>query len=343
MVCKKELLLLIKRMFIKNKNIKLLLNYGLGPVLFIWLSYSIYHQLQQQTSLHMAYQNLKQSFSGPQSWKLYMALLLVSVNWGIEARKWQILLTPLEKTGFPRAVKAILAGLAFSMNTPNRIGEYGGRVLYVQDGHRWQAVSLTIIGSFSQLIITLAFGLGGFIFLLTNLTTSVSVSAYTLWIEVVMYGIILVLFFLVLLYFRLAWIVKWLKKIPKSNRFLQHLSVIETIPVTILLRVLLLSGVRYIVFVIQYILLLQLFDVQAGWWQAFWLITVLYVVLAIIPTITLAEIGIRGQAGLVLFTMVSTNKLGIVGATTAIWMMNLVIPALAGSLLFLGIKIFSDK
>jgi hypothetical protein len=343
MVCKKELLLLIKRMFIKNKNIKLLLNYGLGPVLFIWLSYSIYRQLQQQTGLHMAYQDLLQSFSGPQSWKLYTALVLVSVNWGLEARKWQVLLTPLEKTGFLRSFKAILAGLAFSMNTPNRIGEYGGRVLYVQDGHRWQAVSLTILGSFSQLIITLAFGLGGFIFLLTNPTTSVSVSAYTLWIEVVMYGIVLVLFFLVLLYFRLTWIVKWLKKIPKSNRFLQHLAVIETIPVTILLRVLLLSGVRYIVFVIQYILLLQLFDVQVGWWQAFWLITVLYVVLAIIPTITLAEIGIRGQAGLVLFTMVSTNKLGIVGATTAIWMMNLVIPALAGSLLFLGIKIFSDK
>lgn len=343
MVCKKELLLLIKRMFIKNKNIKLLLNYGLGPVLFIWLSYSIYHQLQQQTDLHLAYRKLRSSLSGPQSWKLYITLVLVSLNWGLEARKWQILVTPLEKTGFLHSFKAILAGLAFSMNTPNRIGEYGGRVLYVQDGHRWEAVSLTIIGSFSQLIITLVFGLGGFIFLLTNPTTSLSVSAYTLWIQVVMYGIILVLFFLVLLYFRLTWIVKWLKKIPKSNRFLQHLSVIETIPVTILLRVLLLSGVRYIVFVIQYILLLQLFDVQAGWWQAFWLITVLYVVLAIVPTITLAELGVRGEAGLLLFGMVSANSLGITWATGSIWMINLVIPALAGSLLFLGIKIFSDK
>jgi hypothetical protein len=330
-------------MFIKNKNIKLLLNYGLGPLLFIWLSYSIYRQVQQQPNLSAAYQNLLHAFNGPQSWKLYTTLLLVMVNWGIEARKWQILMAALEKISFLKSFKAILSGLAFSINTPNRIGEYGGRVLYVRDGHRWKAVSLTIIGSFSQFLITLAFGLGGLAFLLANPATASSVSSYALWIQVLFYGILLVTVFLLFIYFRLAWMVKWLEKIPKTNRFLQHLSVIENLPVTILLRVLVLSGVRYIVFVIQYILLLQLFDVEIGWWQAFWLITVLYVVLAIIPTITLAEIGIRGQTGLVLFSMVSANKLGIIGSTTAIWMVNLVIPALAGSLLLLGIKILADK
>ncbi len=103
------------------------------------------------------------------------------------------------------------------------------------------------------------------------------------------------------------------------------------------------SALRYFVFVIQYILLLQLFEVTIPAWQAFWLISVLYVVLAVLPTITLAELGIRGEVSLVLFTMVSANKLGIVWAATAVWAVNLVLPALAGSLLFLGIKIFSDK
>ncbi|HEY4150955.1 MAG TPA: lysylphosphatidylglycerol synthase domain-containing protein [Chitinophagaceae bacterium] len=326
-----------------NKNIKILLNYGLGPVLFIWLSYSIYRQVLQQPHLPSAWQNLKQSFSGDAAWKFYTALLLMPVNWGLEARKWQILLRPLEKLPFWTSFKAILSGVAFSINTPNRIGEYGGRILYVKEGHRWKAVSLTIIGSFSQLIITLLFGLGGLVFLLCDPVTGPAVAGYALWIKALLYGSLLVTAILLLLYFRLGWILQWMERIPKTGRFMQHLTVIENLPVSFLLRVISLSGLRYFVFVIQYILLLQLFAVNIPAWQAFWLISVLYVVLAVLPTITLAELGIRGEVSLVLFTMVSANKLGIVWAATAVWAVNLVLPALAGSLLFLGIKIFSDK
>ncbi len=330
-------------MFIKNKNIKILINYGLGPLLFAWLSYSIYQQVISQPHLEDAVKNLRQSVSGNQSWKLYTVLLLVLANWGIEARKWQVLMIPLERISFVRSSKAILAGLAFSMNTPNRIGEFGGRVLYVQDGHRWQAVSLTIAGSFSQVIVTLLFGLGGLIFLLTSHSIANSVSSYIIWIRVLLSGTLLVTALLMLTYFRLREIMNWLEKIPRMQKFLKHMAIIENLPVTILLRTISLSVTRYIVFVIQYILLLQLFDVQGSAWQLFWLISVVYLVLTIIPSIALAEIGIRGQVGLLLFTLISTNKLGITGATTGIWFVNLVIPALAGSLLLLGIKIFSDK
>ncbi|HTE12685.1 MAG TPA: lysylphosphatidylglycerol synthase transmembrane domain-containing protein [Chitinophagaceae bacterium] len=330
-------------MFIKNKNIKILVNYGLGPVLFIWFSYAIYKQVSNQPHLQDALQNLKQSVTGAQSWKIYVALLLVPVNWGLEARKWQVLIKPVETISFFSAFKAVLAGLAFSMNTPNRIGEYGGRVLYVHEGHRWKAFSLTIIGSFSQLIITLAMGLGGLVFLLVNRVTAAGIAEYYIWIRVLLWGSILVTVFLVLLYFRLGQIIKWLEKLPKARSFLQHITVIEDLPVTILLRTISLSFIRYIIFVFQYILLLQLFAVETSVWHSFWLISVLYLILAITPTIALAEAGIRGQVSLLLFTLVSANKFGIVGAATAIWLINLVIPALVGSLLFLSLKIFSDK
>ncbi len=155
-------------MFTRNKNIKILVNYGLGPLLFIWFSYAIYKQVKAQPHLQDALHNLKLSVTGSQSWKIYLALLLVFVNWGVEARKWQVLMKPVESIGFFNAFKAVLAGLAFSMNTPNRIGEYGGRVLYVHEGHRWKAFSLTIIGSFSQLIVTLAMGLGGLVFFIAK-------------------------------------------------------------------------------------------------------------------------------------------------------------------------------
>ena len=330
-------------MFIKNKNIKILLNYGLGPILFIWLSYSIYKQVNNQPHLQDTLHNLRIAVTGAQSWKIYVALLLVPFNWGLEARKWQVLLKPVETIRFFNAFKAVLAGLAFSMNTPNRMGEYGGRVLYVHEGHRWKAFSLTIIGSFSQLIVTLAIGAGGLLFLLTNKTTTAGIAEYQLWIRVLLYGIVVVTIVLSLLYFRLSDIIKWVDKIPAVRPILQHITVIEDLHVTILLRTICLSFFRYIIFVFQYILLLQLFAVEAGVWHSFWLISVLYLILAIIPTIALAEAGIRGQVSLLLFMLVSTNKFGIVGAATAIWFINLVIPALAGSLLFLSLKIFSDK
>ena len=197
-------------MFIRNKNIKLLVNYGLGPVLFIWFSYAIYKQVSTQPHLYDALYNLKTSVTGSQAWKLYLAIILVPVNWGLEARKWQVLLRPVETISFFNSFKAILAGLAFSMNTPNRIGEYGGRVLYVHEGHRWKALSLTLTGSFSQLIITLAMGLGGLVFLLVNPVTAAGTANYYIWIRVLLWGTVLVTVLLFLLYFRLGQIIKWL-------------------------------------------------------------------------------------------------------------------------------------
>src|SRR5882672_7911549 len=126
------------------KNIKIFLNYFLGPLLFIWLSVSIYHQIKNQPDLGYSLTNIKKALQSSQRWKCWALAGMVLLNWGIEARKWQLLMRPLEKISLARSFKAILAGLALALNTPNRIGEYGGRILYVHEGHRIQAVSLTI-------------------------------------------------------------------------------------------------------------------------------------------------------------------------------------------------------
>jgi hypothetical protein len=39
----------------------------------------------------------------------------------------------------------------------------------------------------------------------------------------------------------------------------------------------------------------------------------------------------------------SANVIGIIGTTFGIWFINLFIPALAGSILILGIKILKEK
>jgi hypothetical protein len=69
----------------------------------------------------------------------------------------------------------------------------------------------------------------------------------------------------------------------------------------------------------------------------------MFFALAIVPTIALAELGVRGKISIYLFGAFSTNTLGIVLTATAIWLINLVVPALAGSLFLLGIKFFRKK
>jgi hypothetical protein len=83
--------------------------------------------------------------------------------------------------------------------------------------------------------------------------------------------------------------------------------------------------------------------VDIEWGQCFWAVSVIFLVLAIIPTFAIAELGVRGKVSLKLIELFSTNSLGISIATVTIWIINLVLPAIAGSLLILSIKIFKNR
>src|SRR5438105_2017726 len=74
---------------LQNKNIKNFINYFLGPVLFIWLSWSIYHQVKSQYHLEESWKHIKSSFYSYNIFYLIGAILLIPVNWGLEALKWK--------------------------------------------------------------------------------------------------------------------------------------------------------------------------------------------------------------------------------------------------------------
>ena len=329
-----------------NKNIKIFFNYIFGPALFTWLAISIYHQVKNQPNLELSWKKIKDAVRGEQWWMFWVVFLLMFVNWGVEARKWQLLLKPVERMSWSKAFKAILTGVAFAINTPNRIGEYGGRILYVSSGNRIKALSLTVVGSMSQFLVTLFSGCGGLLFLLNMPPSATSIAkgqSYLFWIEVMLYLVIAVCFVGLLIYFRLSWIVKLIEKVPVFSKFALHIAVLGDLNRVILIRVLSLSVTRYLVFVIQFVVMIKLMQVEVTVWQAFWLVSVVFLVLAFVPTIALVEIGLRGKVSLELFGLLSANNVGIIAATIGIWSINLVVPALLGSLLILGLKIFRNK
>lgn len=320
-----------------NKNIKIFFNYFLGPVLFVWVSWSIYNQIQRQPDLERSWQTIRKSFSSPMVVNLLLVVLLMVVNWGIEAFKWKLSVQRIQQVSFFTAFKAILSGTSFSVTTPNRVGEYLGRVLYMNEGNRLKAISLTIAGSMSQLIVTLLMGWIGIILLRARLESSHLLSG--IWVQMFICGILAVLVILTVFYFRLSLIIRLVEKLPKINRFTWLIKGLEDFNATLMLQLLSLSAVRFLVFIVQYYLLFRLFGVDVTLWQGLWAVSVSFLVMAVIPTIALfTDLSLRGQVSLKLLGLFSANNLGISLASVSIWFINLIIPALTGSLLILGIK-----
>ncbi len=325
-----------------NKSIKIFLNWFLGPVLFVWLSWSVYRQVQQQPDLETHFREIVDALTGKSIPILLLVIVLMPLNWGLESRKWQVLLSRLHPVDFLRAFKSILSGVAFSLSTPNRIGEYGGRILYVPEGSRGRAISLSIAGSFSQLLVTLLMGGTGLAIMHGRIIEAAGNEDLRIWITVFTWLVFFVATVGSLLYFRLAWIVRGMELIPGIRRFVRYIAVLEDMDVTILLRVLLLSAVRFLVFVFQYNLMLRVMGVEIPWWEGCWAVCVLFLLLATVPTVAMLELGLRWEYSLMLFGLFSENTLGIYAAATGIWLVNLVLPALAGSLFILGVRIFRD-
>jgi MFS family permease len=226
------------------------------------------------------------------------------------------------------------------MLTPNRIGEYGGRVLFLEEAHRIKGISLTIIGSISQLLITMLMGCAGLIFLRYfshNDDNALSVLPH-FWGDVLIYFSLAFTVLLFLFYIRIGWLVSLMDKIPAFARVVKHIKVLDEFNGKQLVQLLSLSMLRYLVFVFQYVLLLQVMQVGIAGWLSFWLISVFYLVMAVAPTIGFLELPIRAKASVEIMQLFSSNTLGIQTAALGIWCVNLVIPALVGSVLILGIK-----
>lgn len=322
-----------------RKNIKIFLNYIVGPLLFIWLSYSIYTQIRNQPRFEESWFNIKTAFSGTNIIRLILVFVLMLINWSLEALKWKFSVQPVQPVSFYTSLKAIFSGVAFSLITPNRTGEYIGRVLYMNEGNRLRVISLSILCSLSQLIITIFFGLLGLAILKPDIVTS-GLSGWPTWINIVLAGGSFVLLFLTVFYFRVNWLAKLIDKLPGIKKYNWLIRELEKTDTTLLTRLLSISLLRYIVFTIQYYLLFDFFGIELSWWQGFWATALVFFIMAITPTIALFEIVQKVYFTEQIFGLFTKNMVGIGVVTTTVWFINLVTPALIGSLLILGIKLF---
>lgn len=329
-----------------NKNIKIIGKlYIIGPLIFLLLSWLIYRQVTHQPGWRDSLRQIRAAITGPQQWKLWVVLLLMPLNWGIEARKWQLALRPIGGIAYRNAFRAVLTGTTMASFTPNRMGEYLGRILYIKEGQRIRSISLTMACSIAQLMVTLFIGGLGLAWLLA--TAHPGPAGFQHWqlaLTILIGTVAAILIILTFIYCRLSLVASLLLKIPGVRRFSAYIKVLENFDATILLRILFLSFGRYIVFIVQYSLVFPVFGVALGFWQVWGGMSIVFLVMAIVPTLTfLTELGLRWEASIQVLELYSSNVLGIFAASFAIWLINLIIPALIGSLLIVRIKLFKSR
>lgn len=324
-----------------NKNIKIFINYFLGPLLFAWLSYSIYRQIVKQPQLEESWLQIRQSFQSYKVIYLVLAIVLIAVNWGLEAWKWMVSVRTFYPIKFFQAFKAVLSGVSFSVTMPNRVGEYFGRIMYLPEGNRLKTISVTLVGSFAQLLTTITVGIVGLVILKASLIEHLP--QLKIWYQFIVYGLVIAASIMLLIYFNIGSIVNIFNRWIKNQKYIFLIEALQNFHTRLLIQLLLLSFVRYLIFIIQYVLVFYLFEVNVSTPVIATVMSVVFLAMAVIPSIALVEVWLRGEISIRLMGLFSMNTLGIGFTSVTVWFINLVLPAIAGSLLILSLRVFKNE
>lgn len=271
--------------------------------------------------------------NGSFSLKTIVFLLILSgFNWFLEITKWKNLASTLQKINFNQAANQTLGALTASIITPNRIGEYGAKAMYYPKELRKRIMLLNLIGNLEQMSITVFLGLIGICFFTLEYNININYK-YTISFIVVS----LVIIFLLLYGLRRS------KYNFKGFSFEKLQIFFLNLPKKILLRTFTLSFLRYATFSFQFYFLLQCFQVEITYFNSMIIITSMYLLASILPSISIFDFIIKGSVAVYLFSFLEINQLIILSITTIMWLLNFVLPSVIGSYYVLHFKLPNPK
>ncbi len=322
--------------------------------IIIIASYSyIYYQLFYGENYRTVFQTFKHLIlNGSLAFSLILVFLLMLANWSIEAFKWRFMISKIEDISFFSSLKGILAGISVGTFTPNRVGEFMGRVFNLKIASPWKAIFISIIGSMSQLLVTFLLGSIS-IAILGEMYFKVHDQNLRFFFYVFLFLLLIIDIIFILMYFNVSFINSFINKRIKKRwkRIRSYLYVFSIFNNKELLKVLSLSFIRYSIFSFQFYILLAAFQVPISMFESIILTSFIYFAMAAIPTIALAEVGIRGSVAIGVFSYYfeylrsyeAINPLAILAASSVLWLINLAIPAIIGNFYVGNLHFFYKK
>jgi hypothetical protein len=91
------------------------------------------------------------------------------------------------------------------------------------------------------------------------------------------------------------------------------------------------SLVRYLIFSFQFYYLLHIFRVEIDYFNAMSVITSMYFLASIVPTIFIFDVVIKGSVAVYLFGFLGIDEFTVLAIITLMWLLNFVLPSIFGS------------
>ena len=307
-------------------------------LLGIWI---IYKKIIHNQNITQLGSDIKSSFTSTKHiYLLILTIILVPINIYLEGVKWRIQLKPIENISYYKSFLSIFTGLTAGMFFPNRMGNFLGRIFMMENGDRIKAAMVTIVGGMAQMIATVSVGLIATIFFVNKYFVLLTIS------------IILIVALLLLIYFNIHVLKYFQFLIPKKfkEKTKEYFDVFSLYDKKELLKILIISFLRYFIYTFQFVLLIWSFNIPLTYLNAMIPISFTYLLMMVIPFITITEIAIRGSVSILVFEkwfiingISNSLELMVFSASSLLWILNIAIPSIIGLFLIHRLKFFRQK
>ncbi len=269
---------------------------------------------------------------------LFAVVLLMFVNWFLEVIKWRFLSRRVEKLSIWKATKSVFCGLTWAIFTPNRIGEYGGRVMVLKPENRATGAVAMGVGLFAQLVLTSVFGSLSIAWFVTTFIDTPSSVDFGIWIIAVIYALAFVI-----LYFNVSWVDYLVGKVKFLQKIKPFFAVLEDFSVRELAYVLFLSAFRFAIFTSQYIILMLVILPDLPIVSMVLMIFIMFFIQSAVPSLDIFDFSVRSFVASNLYAYITTQEIAVMAIVSCVWFVNLIFPAIIGAFFVFNVNYISDN
>jgi hypothetical protein len=315
---------------------KKLLSYLLKLGILILAFWFIYHRIIKNNDNLRQFENMIAhiTYSKVVITMIFVVLLMI-LNWVLESLKWWHLTRILAPMSVWRSIESVFCGLTWAIFTPNRFGEYGGRVMFLPNRKRIHGIFAMAVGSFGQNVITNVLGAAASVWFLYTF-----MHVYTWLMLAIAIGALGFIVMMLIFYFNIKWMVSLLNSIKFLKKFHRFFDIMGKYKPAELLNIMWFCLARFFVFTFQYYLVIHLLIPQIPLFQMALLMFVFFFIQSALPSLDVLDIGVRGALALTLFGYVTSQATAVVVAVSIIYIVNLIIPAILGSVFVFKLKFF---
>jgi len=314
---------------------KKLLSYSLKAAILILAFVFIYRRIDSNDNLRRFEALIADIDRNRAIFVMSCVFLLMLVNWILESLKWKYLTRELVTITIWQAVEAVFCGLTWAVFTPNRIGEYGGRVMFLPNRKRIHGVFAMAVGSFGQNLITNLLGLSALMwFVFTYLHINIAIS---LALTLAAFGFMALL---LVFYFNIGWLVTLLNRIKFLEKYHRFFDIMARFHTAELLNIMWFCLTRFFVFSFQYFLVIHLLIPAVPVFPMMMMVFILFFIQSALPSLDLLDVGVRSMTASAFFAYITDQNIAVMAAVSSIWFINLIIPAILGSVFVLKLRFF---